>query len=274
MKLHFPDTSALNDLADSGPALVRHRLIDEVKAGRIVLLGTAPLILELNGTRAVNPAKHVAMVDLFRTISGGSNLLADPPTRRERELRKGGALTYPEFVESGFEPSLDPVAVDRAAAYHAGYARGARLAEAQKATEAEEALDARDPSWRKKLKEAHRNDKYVLDLAEDYARIAMEDFGKRVGISLTSSLNPRAHPTFWQSALIHVARIRAVLVGRTSPTGNKSPGQLDLLHLEEAASYADVFITSDGRLRSFAKDVRELGCEVVSYAEWAATLTA
>jgi hypothetical protein len=88
-----------------------------------------------------------------------------------------------------------------------------------------------------------------------------------------AGIDPRALPTFWYSALIHVARIRAVLIGRTSPTGKKSPGQIDLIHLEEAAAYADVFVTSDGRLRAFAKSVRGLKCEVISFDDWATALT-
>ena len=74
--------------------------------------------------------------------------------------------------------------------------------------------------------------------------------------------------------MIHVARIRVVLVGGTSPAVRKSAGQLDLLHLDEAASYADVFVTCDRRLRAFARDVRELRCLVLSFEEWASRLTA
>lgn len=40
--------------------------------------------------------------------------------------------------------------------------------------------------------------------------------------------------------------------------------QLDLPHLEETASYADIFMTSDRRLRAFARGVPQLRCKVVS----------
>jgi hypothetical protein len=86
-----------------------------------------------------------------------------------------------------------------------------------------------------------------------------------------SGASEEANPL--SSALIHVARIRAIILGGTRPDGNKSAGQVDLLHLEEAAAYADVFVASDRRFRSFAGQVRELRCEVVSYADWAKVLT-
>lgn len=182
MRLHFPDTSALSDLAEPHAVLVRHRLIDEVGAGRIVILGTAPLLLELNGTRAVDAVKHRAMVDLFYRISVGSTLLLDPTTRRERELQLGRGLEYPEFVESRFEPPIDANAVDMAAAFAAGAIAGMRVAEAEKAENAiwdldererramlarGEVFDSRDPAWRHTLKQETRNDSYVFQLAED-----------------------------------------------------------------------------------------------------------
>jgi hypothetical protein len=92
-----------------------------------------------------------------------------------------------------------------------------------------------------------------------------------VGLDVTN-LSPRDLPTFWSSALIHVARIRAVIIGGTSPVGKSSAGQVDLLHLEEAASYADVFVTCDRALRSFAATVRGTRCEVLSYNDWAARI--
>jgi len=72
------------------------------------------------------------------------------------------------------------------------------------------------------------------------------------------------------SALAH-RRSRVGLVGRTNPAGRKAVSKLDLLHLNEASAYADVFVTSDRRLRAFAKSVQtflELRCEVLSVEDW------
>ncbi len=288
MQLCFLDTSALTDLVAPDAAFIRHRLIDRVNGGNVVVLGTAPLLLELSGTYEVDAPKHLAMVDLFHRISRGSHFLLDPPTRRERELRCGRGLIYPDFVESRFEPSLEVEAIGHAAAAYAGYSRGMRFAEAEKAADAIRALDdlerqaalavgsvfdLHDPQWRRTMIQANRSESYALRLAEDYARIAIDRFAPTVGITDTETLGARALPTFWCSALIHVARIRAVVLGGTSPTGNKSVGQLDLIHLEEAASYADLFVTSDCRLRAFAKEVRGLRCQVLSFDDWAAALT-
>jgi hypothetical protein len=288
VKICCLDTSALNDLLEPNTVLVRHRLIDEVNARRIVVLGTAPLLLEMSGTYDVDAARHVAMIDLFHRISRGSNLLLDPVVRRERELRAGRALVYPAFVESNYEPSFEANAVQRAAAFATGCIRGMRFLEAEKASEAVRTLDDRerqlasargelsdpsDPAWRRTLKVARGDERFMAQLVEDFARAAIDACAHRLRIENAAGLNPRDLPTFWQSASIHVARIHAVIVGRTSPTGRKSAGQVDLLHLDEAASYADVFVTSDRRLRAFAKTVRELRCEVLSFTEWAGGIT-
>lgn len=287
VKLHFLDTSALTDLVEPGAALARHRLIDEVSAERILVLGTAPLLLEMSETHAVDGPKHQAMLDLFDRITRGSTLLADPPTRRERELRARGALAYPGFLETGYAPTRDPQAVNSTRPSASEYLAAMRSAEATKALNAKRELDAleRDaamargdpfdderPPWRAKLKAAFARDPYVTDLAEHYARTAIAEYGATLGVS-TDGLTPQSFPTFWSSAVIHVARMRAVLVGGTSPTGKKSASQIDILHLEEAASYADVFVSSDGRLRAFAGTVPNLACKVISFLDWERELT-
>lgn len=91
-----------------------------------------------------------------------------------------------------------------------------------------------------------------------------------------SGLDHRQLPSCWASAVIHAARVRAVLVGRANPAGRKTVSQLDLLHLDESAAYADVFITSDRRLRAFAhsaKTLLHLRCEVLSVEDWVTRLT-
>lgn len=62
-----------------------------------------------------------------------------------------------------------------------------------------------------------------------------------------------------------------MIIGGTKPgaINSRAPGQLDLIHFEEAASYAQVFVAEDGPLRAFTRNVRGLRCEVLSFAEWA-----
>jgi hypothetical protein len=288
MRVQILDTSALTDLVAPGSALVRHQLLDEVDAERIVVLVTHPLIWEVSATRAVNEEKYRAMVELLARSSRGRVLLR-LPLRRERELRARRALEFPEFIDSEmqFVPLFDAKAVDGIAAHGAGVARGLRFAEAEKALETVQALDAEErrqrsaqgapldgsgTGWRKALKHANRDKNYLLKFAESFARDAVTESGKRFGVD-ASPLHPRSLPTFWSSALIHVARIRAVVVAGTSPNGRRSANQMDLLHLKEAATYADSFVCSDVPLREFAKGVPDLGCEVVAFDEWATRLT-
>jgi hypothetical protein len=86
-------------------------------------------------------------------------------------------------------------------------------------------------------------------------------------------LDHRKLPTFWSAGRIHAARVIAVMVRKVSPDGLKSPKALDLQHLREAESYADVFVTGDRRLRLFAETVLDRRCEVLDYADWTARLT-
>jgi hypothetical protein len=129
------------------------------------------------------------------------------------------------------------------------------------------ATDSGTPGWRKALNVESQSAAWVRALARDYAEERVAEFGQGDGVDV-SGLDVCRLPTFWMSALIHVARIRAVLVERTSPTGNKSTNQLDLMHLEEAASYADVFVCRDRRLRTFSSHVLDLRCEVLSFEQW------
>ena len=168
LKVHVLDTSALNDLVAPSAALVRHRLLTEIDAGRIVVLATDPLTWELAGTRAVDEPKYVAMAEMLLRVTSGRAMLS-APVRRERELRAGRALVFPEFVddERQFVPVFAADVVDREAAYRAGLARGLRFAEAEKAADAVLALDEEErrqrgiqgqpvedvgTAWRKALK--------------------------------------------------------------------------------------------------------------------------
>jgi hypothetical protein len=288
MPVHTLDTSALSELAKPGSAVVRHRLIAEADAGRVVVLVTWPLMWEVVGARSVDDAHYRAMVEVLLRVSGG-RVMINERSRRERELQARRALTLAGFVDdkSCFTPAFEPEAVDRAAAKTAGLARGLRFAEAEQAADTVEGLnesvrlqamtrgehvDEVGAAWHRALALANRREKYALELAESYARDRMVTDATAVGLDVTNQ-SPRDLPTFWSSALIHVARIRAVIIGGTSPVGKSSAGQVDLLHLEEAASYADVFVTCDRALRHFAATVRGMRCEVLSFEEWAALLT-
>jgi hypothetical protein len=285
VKLHFLDTSALSDLAEPAHALVRHRLLDEIQAGTIVVLATHPVLWELPGAYGAAPAHFAGMFDLLMRITARRVLLA-APLRIGREVRAGGPLRYPAFVdhERWLVPINDPATLDEAAAYNFGFTHGLAFEEALKADDAVDAInqEARrqalaqgvpyDPdAWPRALKREFRKREYALRLAEDFARTTLERSGGDAGVDV-SALNPRALPTPWTSAVIHVARMRAVLIGRTSPTGKKSPGALDLMHLSEAASYADVFVAADRRLRAFARSVVDLLCEVLSFLDWSRRL--
>ncbi len=171
----------------------------------------------------------------------------------------------------------------RMRAHALGEARGLRFAAAEMAAAGsqprDEDLEAGprptwltgfvfNDSWRDGLKRAHRAASYAMNYAEGVARHAMEDLAAHEGVD-ASLVDPRTLPTFWSSALIHTARIRAVLLAGHSPTGNKSMSQIDRLHLVEAASYGDVFVSRDRALRAFARDVQGLWCQVMSFEEWA-----
>jgi hypothetical protein len=273
MKVHLLDTSALTDLSETADAIVRHRVLDEISADRIVVLGTYPLMWELYGTRAVNEPKFRRQVDLLLRMTRG-RLLLDAPARRVRELQAGGPLTYPGFVDDKWQlvPTAEAEQVDTAAAHGEGVKFGLIFRELEMAHDSIRELDRVSPGWRKELTGAYRSGRYATELGEIYGQIGMKLFEARAGVD-ASQLTASTLPTFWSSALIHVARIYAVIVGGTSPKGRRSAGQFDLMHLEEAASYANVFVTSDASLRSFAKKVRDLRCEVLSFEDWAARLT-
>jgi hypothetical protein len=134
--------------------------------------------------------------------------------------------------------------------------------------DAEPEADPRE-TWQGAFQRAYATKDYALALAKRFARDDVDNYAGRERID-PRGLDPRSLPTFWASALAHVARIRAVTIASMSPKGKKSPGQIDLLHLKEAAAYADVFVTSDRRLRALASTVRELPCAVLATEEWIA----
>jgi hypothetical protein len=286
IRVHILDTSALSDLAEhSQYALARHKLLDGVAAGRMLVLGTAPLLWELAGLHALDPALLRASMDLLIRITGSRMILATP-TRQVEELRSKGALPYPGFVDPDHTivPMEDREALAHAAAVNEGRVRGLRFHEAEQAQDTADALDEEtrrqanekgeeyDPkAWHRALKKVPAS--FWYEQAEHNARVQMDRVAANAGVS-TSGVSHRDLPSFWASALIHAARIRAVLVGRTNPAGRRAVGRLDLLHLSEAAAYADVFVTSDRRLRVFAPSVLNLRCEVLSLEAWVARLTA
>jgi hypothetical protein len=189
MPVHTLDTSALSELAKPGSALVRHRLVAEVDAGRIVVLVTWPLMWELVGARSADDAHYRAMVEVLLRVTVGRVMLSER-SRRERELRARGALTITGFVDDAhcFVPAFDPEAVDLAAAKSAGLARGLRFAEAEQAEDTVEGLnesvrmeamargedvDEVEGAWHRALALANRREEYALELAESYARDRM-----------------------------------------------------------------------------------------------------
>ncbi len=271
--LHVLDHSVLNRLVESDVARLRHRLITEAEAGRILIPATHPLTWELGPTRAVNDAKYRAMVELLLRISRGRFLL-DAPGRIVKELQRGRSLTYPDYLDPdhGMVPVFDPEVIDEAAAGHLGRSRGEMFCEAEQASDSADALIALDQDWRETLIEAFRTREYTFDLADHYARETTKDFEGLAEVDVPL-VDPRALPTVWSHALIHTARVRAVMVARVSPTGRRSPKSLDLLHLKEAAAYGDVFVCLDRSLRAFAGTVTDLRCEVLDFEDWAARFT-
>jgi hypothetical protein len=287
MQVHTLDTSALSELAKQPHGLVRHRLIDEIAAERIVVLGTHPLLLELAGAHRANRAHFRAMFELLIRITS-RRLLLPALQRIDRELSARGPLAFPDFVDQkeGVVPFDDSAALEQGEADLFGRTRGLAFREAEQTADAARDLDdlgrrqARaagvpfdESRWRKGLKDQFRVPAWLHDLAEHYARKTIEHRGKASGIDV-SGLSPSSVPSAWSSAWIHVSRMRAVIVGGASPTGKKSPGPLDLVHLKEAASYADMFVTKDRGLLAFAKDVPGLRCEVLSFDQWARRFTA
>jgi hypothetical protein len=162
-----------------------------------------------------------------------------------------------------------------AVAEHLGLARGASFRETEQVDAAVAALIAENASGG--IVDARRRARAVLSgasataFADHSARQTVEEFGEKQ--TEASSVDHRALPSVWARAIIHTARAYAVIVGGTSPNGNRSPKFVDLTHLGEAAAYADVFVSSDRPLRAFAQTVRGLRCEVLDYKEWAARFT-
>jgi hypothetical protein len=283
------DTSALGALTAPEAFQIRHRLLEKVRGGGLILLVTDPLGWEMAAARAVNDTKYRAMVDLLARLTNGRVLLS-APDRREREAKLGRALTFDEVVRAAqrFVQIFDVRVVDEEAARRGGMLRGLRFREAEKASDTVEALDAEVRKqrltqsaiastsdersvWHDGLKKQFRNPAYVGQLVADYARTDLDGIGELYRLN-TSGLDPLSLPTFASVAAIHVARVRSVIVGGTSPTGRRSANQADLLHLEEAASYADVFVTCDGRLKAFAETVSSLRCRVATFNEWSKEL--
>jgi hypothetical protein len=97
--VHTLDTCALSDLAEHSEfALARHRLLDEVAASRIVVLGTAPLLWELPALHEANPCLFDACFDLLYRITRGRVLL-NPVVRQEHEVRARGPLGHVADVD-------------------------------------------------------------------------------------------------------------------------------------------------------------------------------
>ena len=215
MPVHTLDTSALSELAKPGSALVRHRLVADVDAGKVIVLVTWPLMWEVVGARSVDDAHYRAIVEVLLRITGGRVMLMER-SRRERELLARGALTLAGFVddEHRFTPAFEPEAVDLAAAKSAGLARGLRFAEAEQAADTVEGLneserqqamargeevDGVGAAWHRALALANRREEYALELAESYALDRMLKDAASAGIDVTN-LSPRDLPTFWSSA--------------------------------------------------------------------------
>lgn len=285
MKLYTIDTCALSDLARPPLARLRHYLLDHVRGGYIVVLATYPLLWELAGARAGDAAHFDAMVDLLLRVTRECVLLP-APDRLEQELRGGGALSYPGFVHNTMKLTPDPSTESAAlhAAEHEGYVAGLAFHEAERADDAVDALAAEarrqgrqkgmsydGAAWRRGLGEEFKREAFVLDLIDHYAQTDIADVCARTGLAAPTA-HPSSIPTAWARAMVHVARMRAVVVGGTSPTGKKSPNQTDLTHLKEAAAYSDGFVTSDHRLRMFAKTIGGLRCEALSLDEWGQAL--
>jgi hypothetical protein len=281
--VHTLDTGALTDLAEPQHGLTRHRLLDEIAAERILVLGTTPLLWELPALRAKDEHLFRASLDLLVRITR-SRVLLSPPTRHEDELRARGPLPYPAFMDPqhGIVPDEEPETMARAAAVNEGHARGLRFSEMEQAVDAADALqeearrqarasgEQHDPrAWRRSLKRAPPE--FWFDQADYNAQVIVRQIATRAGLD-PAGVDHRNLPSFWGPALIHAARVRAVLIEGTSPAGRKSVSKLDLLHLEEAAAYADVFVTTDRRLRVFAERVCRR-CEVISLDAWAHRLT-
>jgi hypothetical protein len=279
MKLHFLDCAALNDLVEPDQVHVRHNLIERAKARELLVPATWPLIWEVAATRAVNETKYHKMLDLLWAISA-RRFLQGAHERMVKELRSGDALGVPGCLDAELELNVpaDVAEVDASATKHRDRSRQMVEEEVAIAAATAEMLLANEKKgpdsqpWQLVLKGGFRHKKHVYDLADHYALEGVQRIAKENGID-PSGLDHRRLPTFWSAGRIHAARVIAVMVTRVSPVGKKIPKAPDLQHLREAESYADVFVTSDRRLRLFAERVIDLRCEVLDYKQWAARLT-
>jgi len=134
VRVHTLDTCALSDLAEHSQfALARHRVLDEVAAGRIVVLGTHPLLWELPALHGANRSLFEAFFDLLLRISRGRVLL-HPAVRQEHEVRARGRLDYPAFVDSegGIVYVRDAERLAEDAAFNEGHALGLQFSEKEK----------------------------------------------------------------------------------------------------------------------------------------------
>jgi hypothetical protein len=283
MQIHALDTCALTDLAEPDHAALRQRVVAHARTGRLIVPVTQGLLWEVPATRARNDGKYRAMVDLLWRISRGGHVLMNVPGRCAEEARARRALTREEIflARQRFVPVVDPTTVDSQAAEGAEMARAllreeeervrlsiAGMDESVRAHYGNDSPHGQETSvWRSALRDARLLRSRVAPFAQQLARAALEKTGARERIDV-ADLDPRSLPTCWSHALIHVARVRDVVVLGQRPSSRKATGQLDVVHLQEAAGYADVFVTSDRRLRLFAGRVHGLTCRVLSFADW------
>ena len=151
--------------------------------------------------------------------------------------------------------------------------------EVRKARETVEHLDANDADEARKAADA--NDGGVLTpwratiatddaareaIIADWALDEMVATAMRLGVPFGRSLlpDPRTLLSFYLVKVVHVTRILGVILEGRSPT---STDVYDLTALQDAACYADVFVTTDRKLLNLAARV-PLPIRIINFTTW------
>lgn len=266
------DANAARDLfyrKHDGPwrARVAEALRVAIEQGTLDVVSTNSVVLEL----ASMPDEHAA--DRACTLEGLRSLtrcrVLHPRARRLRdELRNGGrvplaaSLFSPEESAKVFQSALDEPGV--AAALRALAEAGMRAHDDEARARATAAIQGTDRD--DLVDESQQLAAMTLVATEDLAAAAASE-----GLPAPTS-PPNAYPVFWYPKLLHSTRVPQLLLEPERST--KTISAYDSEHLADAAAHADVFVTGDRKLRTFAGCVRGLPVRVLDLDAWATEVLA
>jgi hypothetical protein len=278
-----PDTSALLE--------ARARLRLATQRGLVRPILTHGVASELTGALEHVGHKNYCEMMIFAWEVSEGRFLAHEDDRGKQEILWGGKLTLERALVSHDDRrsyrDRCMLSEEWTRSHAATVAQAQDVSHAEeiaKARETVEQLDAKDAKEAAEAAEA--NDGRVLtpwrasiegdDAAQkgnardalivDWALDEMVTIAMHAGVPFARDRlpDPRTLPSFYFAKLVHVVRILGVILEGRSPTNTDI---YDLSALQDAAAYADVLVTSDGKLRKLAKRV-QLPIRVIDYRAW------